>query len=80
MTVALPLQIATPLTATHEEFCPHDRKLTPGEAGHMFGVTAGTMARWAKAGRLSYTCTLGGQRRYPEGELRALLVRVSGSR
>ncbi|MFJ4828466.1 BldC family transcriptional regulator [Streptomyces sp. NPDC088747] len=47
--------------------------LTPGEVASMFRVNSRTVARWAKAGKLSTVLTVGGMRRYSEREVRALL-------
>ncbi len=47
--------------------------LTPAEVASMFRVDPKTVTRWAKAGTLSASRTLGGHRRYRESEVRALL-------
>ena len=47
--------------------------LTPAEVATLFRVDPKTVTRWAKAGRLTSIRTLGGHRRYREGEVRALL-------
>lgn len=52
--------------------------LTPAEVASLFRVDPKTVTRWAKAGKLSYIRTLGGHRRYPEAEVRALLGAASG--
>lgn len=52
---------------------PADRLLTPSEVADLFHVSAKTVTRWAKAGKLSAIRTLGGHRRYREIEVRALL-------
>lgn len=49
--------------------------LTPGEVARLFSVTPKTVARWAAAGRITAVRTLGGHRRYPAAETRALLQR-----
>jgi excisionase family DNA binding protein len=36
-----------------------------------------TVSRWAQEGRLPYLRTLGGHRRYPDAEIRALLETLS---
>lgn len=48
--------------------------LTPGEVAALFRVDPKTVTRWAKAGQLTSVRTLGGHRRYPEAEVRALLA------
>lgn len=50
-----------------------DELLTPGEVADLFGVTPKTVARWADAGQLRTIRTLGGHRRFPASEIRALL-------
>ena len=47
--------------------------LSPGEVATMFRVDPKTVTRWAKAGKITSIRTLGGQRRYKESEVRALL-------
>lgn len=44
----------------------------------MFRVDPKTVTRWAKDGKLTSVRTLGGHRRYPEAEVRALLDQISG--
>ncbi|KGM14191.1 DNA-binding protein [Cellulomonas bogoriensis 69B4 = DSM 16987] len=47
--------------------------LTPREVAAMFDVDPKTVSRWADAGRLTPVRTLGGHRRYREGEVREML-------
>jgi excisionase family DNA binding protein len=47
--------------------------LTPAEVAVMFRVDVKTVGRWAQAGKITFVRTLGGQRRYREAEVRALL-------
>jgi excisionase family DNA binding protein len=47
--------------------------LTPAEVAQLFRVAPKTVARWAKAGKLTSLRTLGGHRRYRESEVRNLL-------
>ncbi|WP_271216348.1 BldC family transcriptional regulator [Streptosporangium carneum] len=54
------------------------RLLTPGEVASMFRVDPKTVTRWAREGRLTFTRTPGGQRRYWETEVRALLRGQTG--
>jgi excisionase family DNA binding protein len=51
----------------------HEPLLTPAEVATAFKVDARTVARWAKAGRLGFTWTPGGHRRYSRAEVTALL-------
>ena len=48
--------------------------LTPAEVAAIFRVDPKTVTRWAKTGKLTSIRTLGGHRRYPETEVRALLT------
>ena len=50
-----------------------ERLLTPAEVAGLFRVDPKTVTRWAKAGKLGSIRTLGGHRRYWEGEVRRLL-------
>ncbi|MDN3359293.1 MerR family DNA-binding transcriptional regulator [Actinomadura sp. DC4] len=47
--------------------------LRPGEVAMIFGVRPATVARWSQEGRLAYTLTPGGHRRYWWAEVRKLL-------
>ncbi len=47
--------------------------LAPHEVAAAFRVSIKTVAKWAKAGKLTAIRTLGGHRRYREAEVRALL-------
>ncbi|MFC9085376.1 BldC family transcriptional regulator [Nocardiopsis dassonvillei] len=49
--------------------------LTPAEVAALFGVNDKTVMRWANTGKLASVRTPGGQRRYFEPEVRALLNR-----
>lgn len=55
-----------------------DDLLTPSEVAKLFRVDPKTVARWAKAGRLQATHTLGGHRRYSAREVHRLLHPNSG--
>ena len=48
--------------------------LTPAEVASMFRVDPKTVTRWADKGQLGSIRTLGGHRRFPESEVRALLA------
>ena len=50
-----------------------ERLLTPAEVASIFRVDPKTVSRWARSGKLNALRTLGGHRRYPESEIRALL-------
>lgn len=55
-----------------------ERLLTPAEVAELFRVDPKTVARWAVAGRIGSTRTLGGHRRYRESEIQALLTALTG--
>ena len=46
--------------------------LHPAEVADILHVSPKTVSRWAKEGKLPFLKTLGGQRRYPEAEIREL--------
>ena len=50
------------------------RYLRTSEAAAILQVATKTVSRWARNGQLPYVNTLGGHRRYPENEIRALLT------
>ena len=50
-----------------------DELLTPAEVAQMFRVDPKTVTRWARAGKLACTKTLGGHRRFYLAEVRELL-------
>lgn len=45
------------------------RYLTRGDVARLFEVSPGTVARWAREGKLPFVLTLGGQRRYLRDEI-----------
>ena len=47
--------------------------MTPSEVAKLFRVDPKTVTRWAKAGKLSCTRTLGGHRRFKRKEVMFLL-------
>lgn len=55
------------MTEQHEEY------LTPQQVGKLFNVHAKTITRWARDGKLDFTYTLGGHRRYKKSQVLALL-------
>lgn len=53
-----------------------DRKLTVGEVARLYRVDPKTVGRWCKAGKLTFTRTEGGHRRFSE---RYILARIRGT-
>jgi excisionase family DNA binding protein len=47
--------------------------LTPGQVARLFGVDPKTVTRWAAAGKINASHTLGGHRRYRAAEVHSLL-------
>jgi len=47
------------------------------QVAELLQVSPKTVSRWAKEGKLPYLRTLGGHRRYPDREIRALLETLS---
>lgn len=47
--------------------------LTPKQVSELFRVTPKTVARWADEGKIGFTSTIGGHRRYHRTEIRMLL-------
>jgi len=48
------------------------RYLRTAQVAELLHVSPKTVSRWAQEGRLPYLRTLGGHRRYPDREIRAL--------
>lgn len=48
--------------------------LLPRIAAKMLGVTTRTVSRWARAGLIEFTTTVGGHHRYPAGGTRGVLA------
>jgi excisionase family DNA binding protein len=61
--------ITAPAAQNHEI----EPLLTPAEVAAMFRVDPKTVTRWANAGKLTSIRTPGGQRRFRENEVTALL-------
>jgi excisionase family DNA binding protein len=51
--------------------------LRTAQVAKLLHVSPKTVSRWAQEGRLPYLRTLGGHRRYPDREIRALLASLS---
>jgi excisionase family DNA binding protein len=53
------------------------RYLRTSDVAKLLQVSPGTVSTWAKEGKLPFVRTLGGQRRYPEAAIRALLATLT---
>src|SRR6266508_619134 len=53
------------------------RYLRTAHVAELLHASSKTVCRWAQAGRLHYLRALGGPRRYPDREIRALLATLS---
>lgn len=54
-----------------------DALLTPREVAELFGVRTTTIARWARAGKLTPLRTPGGHRRYSRQDIQRLLAEAT---
>lgn len=54
-----------------------ERLLTQAQVADIFRVTRKSVWRWAKAGKLPFTLTPSGRRRYRESDVRALIEGAS---
>jgi excisionase family DNA binding protein len=54
--------------------------LSRAEVARLFQVSPATVARWTREGKLPYTVTLGGRRRYPRGKILVLLQETERER
>ena len=59
-----------------EEQAPPEHLLTPADVAALVFVDPKTVSRWASAGKISATRTLGGHRRFRESDVQALLSRM----
>lgn len=50
-----------------------DVLLMPAATARLFGITTRTLLNWVRRGKLPAQRTVGGQRRYRESDVRALL-------
>lgn len=50
-----------------------DELLTPREVAEIFAVNPKTVVRWANTGKLRFTRTPGGRRRYSRREIESLI-------
>jgi len=53
------------------------RYLRTAQVAELLHVSPKTVSRWAQEDRLPYLHTLGGHRRYPDAEIRALVETLS---
>ncbi|MEV4096113.1 BldC family transcriptional regulator [Streptosporangium saharense] len=61
------------MSANKNDTDPTERLLTPGEVAHIFGVDPKTVNRWSLTGKIPSLKTPGGQRRYRQSDIDALL-------
>jgi excisionase family DNA binding protein len=66
------IETPTQIEATMRKHNEETALLTPSEVAILFRVSPKTVTRWAKEGKLPYIRTLGGHRRYPARDVRAL--------
>ena len=52
-------------------------RMTPAEVARVFGVSPGTVTRWAQTGKLDSIRTLGGHRRFLRAEVDAFIIESS---
>lgn len=52
---------------------PRREYLTVSEVADLFHVSSKTVVRWANDGKLPYMATLGGHRRFPRGQIEAVV-------
>ena len=51
--------------------------LRTAEVADLLHVSPKTVTRWAKEGKLPFLHTLGGHRRYPEADIRAMVAELT---
>ena len=56
---------------------PEDVYLSTSEAARILRVSAKTVSRWAKDGRIPHVVTLGGHRRFPSTRIAELAERLA---
>lgn len=57
---------------------PGDDYIAPAEAARLLKVSARTITRWAREGRIPSITTLGGHRRFPRATIEALALAQLG--
>jgi excisionase family DNA binding protein len=72
-----PTQATRAAPAANQSSRSTERYLRGAEVAELLQVSAKTVARWAKDGKLPYLRTLGGHRRYPELSIRALVDQLT---
>jgi excisionase family DNA binding protein len=58
---------------------PFDKYLSRSEVARLLGVSANTVARWAREGRIPCQRTLGGHRRFSRNAIEDLLRRMQAA-
>lgn len=56
-----------------------DVLLMPAATARLFGITTRTLINWVRRGKLPAQRTVGGQRRYRESDVRALLYELKAA-
>jgi excisionase family DNA binding protein len=64
-----------PLARVTRKQSPPEDTISPGEAARLLAVSPRTLRDWSKKGRISFTLTLGGHRRYHKTDV--LLLRTA---
>ncbi len=62
--------------APQEESAPPAEYITASEAAALLHVSAKTVSRWAKEGKIPHMLTLGGHRRFPKEAIEQLVQRL----
>jgi excisionase family DNA binding protein len=73
----VPTRGATARTESALPQTTEPRYLRTAQVAELLQVSPKTVSRWAQEGMLPYFRTLGGHRRYPDAEIRALLETLS---
>ena len=58
---------------TNDNTPPLERVMTPGDVAAALGVHVKTVSRWAEQGKLEFTRTPGGHRRFSQATIREIL-------
>ena len=67
------------LAAEMQSFMDDEPYMRTAEAAKILHVSAKTVSRWAKEGKIPHVVTLGGHRRFPASAVHALAQRLQVS-